>query len=74
LEIVVRNVFGVLMNIVVPLLLNPDAADPGGKVGFIFVVTAVESLVWCYFRVPDTMGKVYGELDRSFERGVPAGR
>jgi SP family general alpha glucoside:H+ symporter-like MFS transporter len=48
LGIVVQNVFGVLMNIVVPLLINPDAADLGGKIGFIFGVTAVGSLGWCY--------------------------
>jgi MFS transporter, SP family, general alpha glucoside:H+ symporter len=72
LGILVQNVFGVLMNIVVPLLINPDAADLGGKIGFIFGATAVGSLGWSYFRVPETKGKRYGELDLLFERGVPA--
>jgi MFS transporter, SP family, general alpha glucoside:H+ symporter len=42
---VVQNVFGVLMNIVVPLLINLDAADLAGKIWFIFGVMAVGSLV-----------------------------
>jgi SP family general alpha glucoside:H+ symporter-like MFS transporter len=70
----VQNVFGVLMNIVVPLLINPDAADLGGKIGFIFGVTAVGSLEWCYFRVPETKGRGYAELDALFEKGVSARR
>ncbi|PMD36276.1 MFS general substrate transporter [Hyaloscypha variabilis F] len=61
LGIVVQNVFGVLMNIVVPLLISPDAADLGGKVGFIFGVTA-------------TKGRGYAELDALFEKGVSARR
>jgi hypothetical protein len=36
LSIVVQSLFGVLMNIVVPLLINPDAANLKGKIGFIF--------------------------------------
>jgi len=74
LGIVVQNVFGVLMNIVVPLLINPDAADLGGQIGFIFGVTAVGSLVWCYLRVPETKGRGYAELDVLFERRVSARR
>jgi hypothetical protein len=71
---VVPNVFGVLLYIVVPLLINPDAADLAGKIRFIFGVMAVGSLIWSYFRVPETMGRRYGKLDRLFERGVPARR
>jgi SP family general alpha glucoside:H+ symporter-like MFS transporter len=67
LGIVVLNIFGVLIDIVVLLLINPDAADLGGKTGFIFGVTAVGSLVWSYFRVPETKGGWYGESDRLFE-------
>jgi hypothetical protein len=68
LVIVVQNVFGVLVDIVVPLLINPDAADLGGKIGSIFGATAVGNFVWSYFRVPETKGRRYGELDRLFER------
>jgi MFS transporter, SP family, general alpha glucoside:H+ symporter len=72
LGIVVQNVFGIVMNIVVPLLINPDATDLGGKIGFIFGGTALLSVAWCWFRVPETRGRGFAELDRLFERGVPA--
>ncbi len=62
------------MNIVVPLLINPDAVDLGGKIGFVFGVTAVGSLGWCYFRVPEIKGRGHAELDALFERGVFARR
>jgi hypothetical protein len=74
LGIVVQNLFGVLMNIVVPLLINPDAADLGGKIGFIFGGTAVLSWFWVWGRVPETKEKEADELDRLFERGVSARR
>jgi SP family general alpha glucoside:H+ symporter-like MFS transporter len=45
LGIVVQNVFGILMNIVVPLLINPDAANLRGESGFIFGGTSA----WRWF-------------------------
>jgi SP family general alpha glucoside:H+ symporter-like MFS transporter len=66
LGIVVQNLFEVLMNIVVPLLINPDVADLGGKIGFIFGGTAVASWVWVWGRVLETKGKEVEELDRLF--------
>jgi SP family general alpha glucoside:H+ symporter-like MFS transporter len=51
LGIVVENVFGIWMNIVVPHLINPDAANLKGKIGFIFRETSVLALVWVYVRV-----------------------
>lgn len=74
LGIVVQNLFGVLMNIVVPLLINPDAANLKGKIGFIFGGTAILSLVWVWFRVPETAHRSFEELDYLFERGVSARR
>ena len=51
---VVQSVFGVLINIVISLLINLNAADLAGKIRFIFGVMAVGSLIWSYFRVPET--------------------
>ncbi|KUJ16433.1 general substrate transporter [Mollisia scopiformis] len=72
LGIVVQNLFGVLMNIVVPLLINPDAANLKGKIGFIFGGTALVSVVWVYFRIPETAHRSFEELDYLFERRVSA--
>ncbi|KAH8679073.1 general substrate transporter [Tricladium varicosporioides] len=72
LGIVVQNSFGVLMNIVVPLLINPDAANLRGKIGFIFGGTALLSCAWVWARVPETAGRTFQDLDWLFEKGVPA--
>lgn len=72
LGIVVQSLFGVLMNICVPLLINPDAANLKGKIGFIFGGTALLSVAWVYFRVPETAHRTFEELDWLFERSVPA--
>jgi MFS transporter, SP family, general alpha glucoside:H+ symporter len=72
LGIVAQNVFGILMNIVVPLLINPDAANLRGKMGFIFGGTSVLALVWVYMRVPETAHRKFEELDWLFEHRVPA--
>jgi MFS family permease len=72
LWIVVQNMFGILMNIVVPLLINPDAANLRGKIGFIFWGTSVLALVWVYVRVPETAHRKFEELNWLFELRVRA--
>jgi len=58
------------MTIAIPYLLNPDQANARGKVGFFFGGLAALSLVWSYFRVPETKGRTYEELDIMFSKGV----
>jgi SP family general alpha glucoside:H+ symporter-like MFS transporter len=72
LGIVVQSLFGVLMNIVVPLLINPDSANLKGKIGFIFGGTSIFAVIWVYFRVPETAHRSFEELDYLFERKIPA--
>jgi SP family general alpha glucoside:H+ symporter-like MFS transporter len=54
------------------IVINPDAANLKGKIGFIFGSTSFLSVVWIWFRVPETTGKSFEELDLLFERRVPA--
>lgn len=58
------------MTIAIPYLLNPDQANARGKVGFFFGGLAALALVWAYFRVPETKGRTYEELDIMFSKGV----
>ena len=62
---------GIIMTVAIPYLINPDAADLGGKLGFFFGGLSIPCLVWCYFRVPELKGRTYEELDLMFERKVP---
>lgn len=41
-----------------------------GKLGFFFGGLGAICWVWVYFRVPETGGRTYEELDTMFERNV----
>jgi MFS transporter, SP family, general alpha glucoside:H+ symporter len=43
-----------------------------GKLGFFFGGLAALCYVWAYFRVPETQGRTYEELDLLFSKKVPA--
>lgn len=74
LGIVVQSIFGIILNIVIPLMISPDAANLKGKIGFIFGGTTLISFVWIFFRVPETKGRGFRELDSMFELKVSARR
>ncbi|KAK3075017.1 hypothetical protein LTR53_002052 [Teratosphaeriaceae sp. CCFEE 6253] len=65
-----QALMGIVMTIVIPYLINPDQANARGKIGFFFGGLAAIALVWSYFRVPETKGRTYEELDIMFSRGV----
>jgi sugar porter (SP) family MFS transporter len=67
----IQALFGIIMTVAIPYLINPDAANLGGKLGFFFGALSIPCLVWCYFRVPEMKGRTYEELDLMFERKVP---
>ncbi|KAI9568717.1 maltose permease, partial [Boletus coccyginus] len=63
---------GMIANIVTPYLVNPDEANLGGYVGFIFGGLAFSGTVWAYFFIPETRGRTVHELDLLYEKRVPA--
>ncbi|KAH7378489.1 maltose permease [Phaeosphaeria sp. MPI-PUGE-AT-0046c] len=67
----VQAMFGIIMTVAIPYLINPDEANLGGKLGFFFGGLSIPCLVWWYFRVPEMKGRTYEELDIMFERNVP---
>ncbi|KAI4851245.1 MFS hexose transporter [Aureobasidium sp. EXF-8845] len=65
------NGFGIaIWAFVLPFLVNPDEANMGGKVGFIFGALMACSAVYTFFLVPETKGRSYTEIDELFERRV----
>ncbi|OCL01758.1 general substrate transporter [Glonium stellatum] len=66
----VQAVLGIVMTVAIPYLINPDQADLRGKLGFFFGGLAFLCLIWSHFRVPETKGRTFEELDIMFERGV----
>lgn len=68
----VQAFVGIGMTVAVPYMINPDQANLQGKMGFFFGVLAGVSCLWAYFRVPETKGRTYEELDLLFSRGIAA--
>jgi SP family general alpha glucoside:H+ symporter-like MFS transporter len=66
----VQAAVAVGMTVAIPYLINPDQANGRGKIGFFFGGLSLVSLVWAWFRVPETKGRTYEELDVMFARGV----
>lgn len=66
------NLMSLLSNVVEPYLINPGNANLKGKTAFVWFGTALPTLVWTYFRLPETKDRTYEELDMLFERGVPS--
>ncbi|PIA89215.1 General alpha-glucoside permease [Cercospora beticola] len=59
------------MTVAIPYMLNADQADMRGKIGFFYGGLSAIALVWAYFRIPETKGRTYEELDIMFSRDVP---
>ncbi|OLN81363.1 Alpha-glucosides permease MPH3-like protein 4 [Colletotrichum chlorophyti] len=57
---------------VIPFLFNPDQANLGAKVSFIFGGLSVLSTVYLWFYQPEVAGRSYEELDEMFIKKVPA--
>lgn len=62
------NLISLVTNYLTAKMLNPTAWDLAGKANFVYAGTNLLCLVWCYFRLPETMGLSYLELDILFEK------
>lgn len=52
--------------------MNPTAWNASGKTGFFWGGTALLTFIWAYFRLPETKGRTYEELDILFARKISA--
>ncbi|KAH7155180.1 general substrate transporter [Dactylonectria estremocensis] len=67
-----QNLLNMMWSFVLPYLFNPNHANLGAKLSFIFGGLAIISLVYLWFCLPETAGRTYEELDEMFVKGVPA--
>ncbi|KAI1851754.1 hypothetical protein JX266_003216 [Neoarthrinium moseri] len=67
-----QGIIGIVMTVAIPYMINPDEANMQGKLGFFFGGLAALCYVWAFFRVPETKGRTYEELDLLFSKNVPA--
>lgn len=67
----VQALFGIAMNFAIPYMVNPDAGNLKGKVGFIFGGLGAIGSVGAFFYVPELKGRTFGEIDTMFFNRVP---
>lgn len=66
------NVASIVGNFLNPPILNPTAWNLRGKGGFIWGGFCLATLVWTYFRLPETKDLALTEMDLLFEERVSA--
>jgi SP family general alpha glucoside:H+ symporter-like MFS transporter len=65
-------VVSVISNVLQPYFMNPTEWNLRGYTGFIWGSTAFMVFVWGYFRLPETRGRTFEELDILFAEKVSA--
>lgn len=66
------NLVSLISQVVEPYFMNPGAANLKGLTAFVWFATALPTLIWSYFRLPETKDRTYEELDILFEKRIPA--
>ncbi|OLN83277.1 Maltose permease MAL31-like protein 3 [Colletotrichum chlorophyti] len=67
-----QNSINVMWQFVIPYMFNPDKANLGAKIAFIFGGACFFCLLYLWYFQPETSGRSYQELDEMFAKGVPA--
>jgi len=70
-----RNAYyivSVLSGVLEPYFMNPTAWNLEGYTGFVWGGTAFLTFIWAFFRLPETKGRPYHDLDILFAKKVPA--
>ena len=62
----------VVANVLQPYFMNPSAWNLRGYTGFVWGGCATLIFVWSWFRLPETKGRTFEELDVLFADKVPA--
>ena len=63
---------GLVANVLEAYFMNPMEFDLKGYTGFVWGGTALCTFVWAFFRLPESSGRTYEELDILFAKQVPA--
>ncbi|ERS98119.1 MFS transporter, SP family, general alpha glucoside:H+ symporter [Sporothrix schenckii 1099-18] len=68
----VYNLTGIFNNSVTPRMLSALSWNWGAKSGLFYAGTNLLCLIWCWFRLPETKDRTFGEIDVLFENKVSA--
>lgn len=67
----VQALFALVFTIAMPYMLSPEEGNWRGKAAFLFSGVSFFCCFWCFFRIPESKGRTYEELDLLFEKRVP---
>ncbi|KIW13987.1 hypothetical protein PV08_06768 [Exophiala spinifera] len=65
-----NGLFSSVWSFALPYMINPDEANMGGNVAFLFFGCLVVGDIFVYFAYPETKGRSFEEIDELFNRGV----
>lgn len=68
---ITNAIWGLIMQFTVPYMINPDAGDLGGKVGFIFLGTGLIAAIGGWYLYPETKGVSFEKLDELYATKTP---
>ncbi|KAH7222649.1 general substrate transporter [Fusarium redolens] len=68
----IYNLTNVFQNVITPRMLSPTAWNWGGKAALFYAGTNLLCNIWCWFRLPETKGRSFGEIDLLFEHKISA--
>lgn len=71
---VAYQIINIICGIIMPRMLSPTSWNWGQKCAFFWFGSCSLCIVYVYFRLPETRGRSYAELDTLFENRVPAWR
>ncbi|KAF3007639.1 hypothetical protein E8E13_008560 [Curvularia kusanoi] len=60
------NIAGIITNVITPKMLNPTAWNWGAKAGYFWAGTALIGVIWSWWRLPETKGRTFAQIDLLF--------
>lgn len=66
------QLIGFLTNAITPRMISSTAWNWGARGALFYMGTCVLATLWCYFRLPETKGRSFGEIEILFEQKTPA--
>ncbi|KAJ5818368.1 MFS general substrate transporter [Penicillium riverlandense] len=68
--VVISDLWSLVFSIVLPYLYNSDAADLGGKLGFIYFTLGVFTVFGTWWMIPEMKGRNISQIDFMFRMGL----
>ncbi|KAJ5557156.1 hypothetical protein N7513_002743 [Penicillium frequentans] len=68
----VYNLTGIVHNTITPRMISSTAWNWGAKAGLFYAGTNLLCNIWCWYRLPETKDRTFGEIDVLFDNHISA--